>query len=196
MDRDELVRLAGEDLAQSIFREAPTEAAGLKAHPFGHISGDEMRFFIYEDVFDELSFAAGYRDEASWAILLGAFAVDETGPFLEVTGFSKFQYIASMEELYPALKPDFDELVEELGRVSGAPKQHVVGLFAASRGCGGRLLAEVARVHLSLFNIPYQVIAALDPETGEFGLHARAPAGSFYNSPFWLVERLEEHPPR
>ncbi|MFW6053287.1 MAG: hypothetical protein ACOC9J_00580 [Persicimonas sp.] len=191
MDREELVRLAGEKLANSIFRDAPPEAEGVEARPYGQMSGDEVRFFVYQDVLDELAFAAGYRDEPSFAVLLGAFAVDDRGPFLEVTGFSRFQYTAGLGKLYQSLKPELDSLVDELSGYSADPPQHVVGLFVGARGSGGKLPAEVARVHLSLFNVPYQVAAIVDPDAELFGLHARAPASKFYNSPFWTVERLD-----
>lgn len=190
MDREELVKLAGEKLAGSIFREAPTDDAALQTRAFGEVSGDEVRIFVFEDVLDELVFAASYRDEPSFALLLGAFAVDETGPFMEVTGFSSFQQIADLDTLYQEVKPEVDELIGELSAGRQVP-EHVVGLFVGAPGSQGELSPEVARVHLSLFNVPYQVAAVVDPQSGRFGLHARPPSSSFYNSPFWTVRQLE-----
>jgi hypothetical protein len=188
MDREELVRLAGEKLASSIFRDAPTDVQWLEARPFGQMTGDEVRFFIYQDVIDELAFAASYRDEPSFAVLLGAFAVDDRGPFLEVTGFSSFQHLAGLDNLYDTLKPELDDLAEQ----PSGQNEHIVGLFVGARGSGGRLPAEVARTHLSLFNVPYQIAALVDPETKQVGLHARPPSSKFYNSPFWVVEKIAE----
>lgn len=188
MDREELVRLAGEKLASSIFRDAPTDVEWLEARPFGQITGDEVRFFVYQDVIDELAFAAAYRAEPSFAVLLGAFAVDDRGPFLEVTGFSHFQHLASLDNLYHVLKPEMDDLAEQ----PSGQNEHIVGLFVGAHGSGGELPAEVARAHLSLFNVPYQVAAVVDPDTGTFGLHARPPSSKFYNSPFWVVEKIGE----
>lgn len=189
MNREELVKLAGEKLASSIFRSAPTDVDALETHAFGEFSGDEVRFFVYEDVLDELAFAAAYRHEPSFAVLLGAFAVDDRGPFLEVTGFSRFQNVASLDDLYTTLKPELDALIDEIAAGTDQ-SEHVVGLFVGARGSGGELPAEVARVHLSLFNVPYQLAAVVDPDTERFGLHARAPGGKFYNSPFWTVRPL------
>lgn len=190
MDREELVRLAGEKLASSIFRSAPTDVEALEVHPFGEITGEEVRFFVYEDVLDELAFAAAYRDEPSFAILLGAFAVDDRGPFLEVTGFSRFQYLATLDALYTTLKPELDSLIDELA--AGLDQtEHVVGFFVGAPGWEGRLPEEVARVHLSLFNVPYQLAAVVDPDAQKVGVHARAPGSKFYNSPFWAVKPVE-----
>jgi hypothetical protein len=191
MNREELIRLAGEKLADSIFRPAPNDVADLEARPMGEITGDEVRFFLYRDVIDELAFAADYRAECSFAILLGAFAVDEQGPFLEVTGFSHLQYTPSIDDLYHALKPELDELAAELSDRPSSNIQHIVGVFVGAAGSEGRLPAEVARTHLSLFNVPYQLAAVVDPEAGQLGLYARTPGGKFYNSPFWAVERLD-----
>ncbi len=191
MDREELVKLAGEKLASSIFRPAPTDVDTLEAHPFGNITGDEVRFFVYEDVLDELAFAAGYRDEPSFAILLGAFAVDDRGPFLEVTGFSRFQYLPDLGGLYTALKPELDDLIDELS--AGVDQsEHVVGFFVGAPDSQGRLPEEVGRAHLSLFNVPYQLAAVVDPQARKFGLHARAPGSKFYNSPFWAVKPVAD----
>lgn len=189
MDRDELVRLAGERLADSIFREAPTDLEWLKTRTCGRIEQTQVRFFVYEDVLEELAFAAGYRRAPSAAILLGAFAVDDEGPFLEVTGFSHLSYLSQLDDLYDQLRSDVDDLADELS--NSARDEHIVGLFVGAADSGGRLPPQVARTHLSLFNVPYQLAAVYDPQTHQFGLHARPPAGSFFNSPFWLVERLE-----
>lgn len=191
MDREELVKLAGEKLADSIFRDAPTEVDALQTRAFGEMIGDDVRVFLYEDVLDELLFAATYHDAPSFALLLGAFAVDKAGPFMEVTGFSSFQQLGDLDDLYQEIKPEIDEVIGEFG--SGRqPLEHVVGLFVGAPGSHGKLPAEVARVHLSLFNIPYQVVAVVDPENNSFGLHARPPSSSFYNLPFWTVRDLED----
>jgi hypothetical protein len=182
--------LAGEKLASAIFRSAPTDVEGLETTPFGQMIGDEVRIFIYEDVLDELVFAASYRQEPSFAILLGAFAVDDKGPFMEVTGFSSFQQIGSLDTLFHKIKPDMDALIADLSQ-QREPQEHIVGLFVGAPGSEGRLLPEIARVHLSLFNVPYQVAAVADPESDSFGLHARPPASSFYNSPFWTVRHVD-----
>lgn len=192
MDRDELVKLAGEKLASSIFRDAPTDLEHLDARPVGDISGQEVRVFLYRDVLDELAFAASYRQEPSFAILMGAFAVDEQGPFLEVTGFSRFQYTAGLDSLYHNVKDQLDELTEERTQYPSAQHDHVVGVFVAAPGCDGELPAQVARTHLSLFNVPYQLAVVVDPDSGKLGVHARAPASRFYNSPFWVVEYLDD----
>ncbi|QDG54333.1 hypothetical protein FIV42_27380 [Persicimonas caeni] len=187
MDRDELVRLAGEKLASSIFRDAPTDVASLEARPIGEFTGNEVRLFIYRDVLDELAFAASYRHEPSFAVLIGAFAVDDVGPFLEVTGFSRFQHIATLDTLYNSLKPELDDIVDEVS-MQRTPEDHIVGVFVGARGSGGKLSAEVARAHLSLFNVPYQVAVVSDPDASQLGVYARPPASRFYNSPFWVVE--------
>jgi|SRR5690554_413167 len=191
MDREELVKLAGERLANSIFRDAPTEVDGLQTRAFGEPSSRDVRVFLYEDVLDELLFAATYRDEPSAALLLGAFAVDKTGPFMEVTGFSGFQQIDDLGRLYEEIKPEVDAVIGDFG-ASRQPSEHVVGLFVSAPGSHGKLLPEVARVHLSLFNVPYQVAAIVDPQNDCFGLHARPPSSAFYNLPFWTVRHRED----
>lgn len=191
MDREELVQLAGEKLASAIFRSAPGDDPALQVEGFGVPEADQVRVFVYGDVLDELLYAADWQKKPAAAILLGAFAVDDTGPFMEITGFSDFQQIDAIDELFEALRSPLDELLKDLS-ARRELQEHVVGFFVSAPGSGGELPEEVARVHLSLFNIPYQVAAVADVDAGQFGMHARPPAASFYNAPFWLVRDAAE----
>jgi hypothetical protein len=186
-DSKELDRLAGTRGASAIFRLAPQQGGDVRVRTHGDVDRSEVRFFVYEDVLDELAFAAGYRDELSLAILLGTFAIDRMGPYVEVSGFEEFLYVAHERDLYAKTRPTLRRVDQHLRRGEGVPEHHVVGLFASIPGSDAEMTAELARTHLSLFNIPFQLALAYDPESRRLGGFVRPPRSRFQNIPFSTV---------
>jgi hypothetical protein len=183
-----------EAVAESARRRRPTGRVRQLERP------EERRvpidYLVYLDTLEELCFAAGYREEPSLAVLDGEFGLDEEGPFLELTGFSSLQYTGDVRGLYPSLKSSIQaELAHRDG--DGEPTPYpVAGFFVGVRGSEGRLDASIARIHLSLMNIPYQVAAVFDPQTDQFGLYARDRAGKFQNVAMAVIEDVESHSER
>jgi hypothetical protein len=75
---------------------------------------------------------------------------------------------------------------------SGEGKRHVVGVFVARPGGGAFLDRDTARMHLSLFNMPFQVALLMDGVENYLALYRRAPGQPFVNTPFFLVGAAEE----
>jgi hypothetical protein len=162
----------------------------------GDSSRADVRFFVYEDVLDELTFAAEYREDVSLAVLLGSFALDRRGPYVEVSGFEEFLYVGRETSLYAKTRSAMKRVHEHLGQGSGVPEAHVVGLFASIPGSDALLTSEIARTHLSLFNIPYQMALSFDPTSRRLGAYVRPPRDRFQNIPFWTVgAAASETPP-
>ncbi|MGM0555040.1 MAG: hypothetical protein ACQEVA_01555 [Myxococcota bacterium] len=155
--------------------------------PHGDLSRVDVRFFVYEDVLDELTFAAEYREEVSLAILLGSFALDRSGPYVEVSGFEEFVYVGAETSLYAKTRSSLKLVHRHLGQASGVPEHHVVGLFASVPGSEASMTPELARTHLSLFNIPFQMALSFDPTLRRLGAYVRPPRSRFQNTPFWTV---------
>ena len=189
----DLDSLSGTRGASAIFRSAPTSSSGVVVRPHGDVDRAEVRFFVYEDGLDELTFAAEYREELSLAILLGSFAIDQSGPYVEVSGFEEFLYVADETNLYPKTKPTLERVNAHLHRGEGVPEHHIVGIFVSIPGCDAKLTAEVARTHLSLFNIPFQMALAFDPTVRRLGAFVRPPRSRFENTPFWTVGAARSH---
>lgn len=153
----------------------------------GDIKRVEVRFFVYEDVIDELTFAAEYRKDVSLAVLLGSFAIDEHGPYVEVSGFEEFLYVGEERSLYAKTRSAMSRVMAQLGQGTGVPDHHVVGLFVSVPGAEAQLTHELARTHLSLFNVPFQMALSFDPDVRQMAAFVRPPRGRFENTPFWTV---------
>lgn len=163
-------------------RPSPLSNPALQAREFGDDSRQPVRFYVFKDVIDELVFGAGYGDlPICAAALLGGFGVEENRGFVEVSGFIGMEWVAKEEDLYSALRPRMDEYFK-----SGT-EEPIVGLFVAIPGCSGEVTEEVARVHLSLFNVPFQPILTLDPDVRALSLTTRAPRSQLFNAAFRAV---------
>lgn len=188
MNAQKLEQLTRRRGASAIFRKAPSAADGVRVRAHGDVDDAEVRFYLYQDVLSELLFAAEYRDDVSIAILLGNFAIDPNGgPYVEVSGFEEFSYIGASSHLYSNIRPSLERVRAHIGRESGIPERHIVGIFASLPDCAGELTPELARTHLSLFNIPFQVALAFDPDQRQLGAFVRPPGSRFENTPFWTV---------
>jgi hypothetical protein len=175
------------DLLKSLFQPAPKADDSLDVRSFGDTSEQPIRYFVYYDVLDELTFAAGYHDQPSLAILLGNFSMDEDGAFIEVTGFTGLEYVPRRQDLFAALKGAANEAVRALTQGEVDAGRHVVGFYHGFAGSEGVLDEESARVHLSLFNMPFQVAMIVDPAGQQLGLYARPVGGKFLNPGFSVV---------
>ncbi|MBA2662581.1 MAG: hypothetical protein H0U74_09825 [Bradymonadaceae bacterium] len=177
----------GAELLKSLVQTAPTSNESLSVRAFGQADAQNVRFFLYQDVLEELAFASAYRDEPCFAVLLGHFAMDELGAFIEVTGFDGLEYRDEVGEMYRPLRATLEQTMRELSRGETGSGRHIVGLFVGLPGCEAALDAEIARVHLSLFNMPYQMAVVVDPKARKLGVYARAPRAKFFDAPFFVV---------
>lgn len=175
----------------ALFSQDPTQNPQLDTSPFGSVDEQAVRYFIYADVLEELLKAARYRQEGATAILIGQFAMDQAGPFIEVTAFRELKYLYggdAVELTFPGVR----EIFEEMQTPESIANHHVVGVFVAQPGGEAHLDEAGARLHLSLFNLPYQVALVIDGKTDRIGLYARAPGKPFFNAAFYLVEGATE----
>ncbi len=174
-------------MRQPSYSELPGSGPGLVVTDVGDEPEQPVRYFVYADVLEELVKAARYRSEHATAVLLGEYCVDRKGPFVEVTAFCDLQYLYGGDSV-ELTQPTVRELLES-DRQEGAAKDHIVGVFAARPGGGGHLDEETARLHLSLFNVPFQVAVVIDGVKDRLGLYARAPGERFFNAAFSLVDK-------
>ncbi len=163
-------------------RPSPRANPGFQVRRFGDDSEQPIRFYLFTDVLEELAFSAGY-DETSVcaAVLLGGFGMEDEGGFVEVSGFDGLEWVGDPEELYPVIRETCDE------RLRSSDDDAVVGLFVASAGCQGRIDPEVARVHFSLMNIPFQPLIVFDPAAKLLGVYARPPGEPFFEAAYRAV---------
>lgn len=148
---------------------------------FGNDDDQPIRFYLYQDVLDELAFAARYETRPYAAILTGGFGLDDDTGFIEISGFTGAGWVDDLEQLYDALRPSADAWIQN------GSESPIVGLFVAAEGGHARVDEEMARVHYSLFNIPFQPIIVLDPGSHELTVSARAPGLRFFNAAFRVV---------
>lgn len=146
-----------------------------------------MRFYLWQDVLEELWFAAGYRERPCAAILTGLYGISEQGPFIEVTGFEGMDYFTDFTGLIDEFKPLLEQNMRDRPTALSAAVPGPVGFFAHTEDAS--IEEELARLHLTLFNVPYQVALLVDHEQDQIAMYARQPRGRFFPAAFHLVSR-------
>lgn len=171
-----------EEQIRARLRPSPLYNPQFRVRRFGDDAQQPIRFYIYNDVLEELAYAASYDDAPICAaILVGGFGMEDEGGFVEVSGFHGLEWVDTLDDLYDTVRETTDAWLRS------ASEDALVGLFVAAGGCAGRVEPEVARVHLSLFNIPFQPLLALDPGEGRLGVYARSPGKRFFEAAFRAV---------
>ncbi len=185
--REEVLKLR-HDFLKSLVHDSPSAKDGLTVRSFGDAASETVRFFLYQDVLEELAFASHYRDECCYAVLRGHFAMDDEGAFIEVSGFDGLEYISDIGEMFDDVREAVEHSMRDISRGEVAGGRHVVGLFVGNPGSDAKLDAEIARVHLSLFNMPFQIAMVIDPKSQQIGIYTRAPRSKFHGAAFYVVK--------
>ena len=176
---------------ESRLRNPPHESGAFDCVPFGIDENSESRYpiriYLYADVLEEIAFASTYEGSAAVAVLTGGFGFDPPSGFIEATGFDGLRSVP-LSERYDVLRETCDSFLRE----SLDSPDVVVGMFASEPGCEGRMTSEMARLHLSLFNVPFQPLVVFDPDNRVLGVYIRPPQSTFFNSSFWVVRSAEE----
>lgn len=168
--------------AGSRARRPPSQNPHLRVRPFGPTGKQPLDFYLFKDVVEELAFASGFEERpVATAILTGGFGHHEQRGFIEISGFTGLAHVEAADELYATLRPLADAYIAE------GPTDPMVGMFVSARGCGAKVTEEMARVHFSLFNIPFQPLVVYDPETNQLSLNARGRGTKFFNAAIYGV---------
>lgn len=178
---------------QALYREAPEQNKQLKVRALGESEEIPIRYYVYADVLKELLKAARFREDSATALLLGQFAIDEGGPFVEISAFQDLRYLYG-GDLVELTRPGVREFFRSSLEGGGYPGAHIVGVFASRPGSDAALDEEVARLHLSLFNLPFQAALIMDAQSERLGIYTRAIGQPFFNAPFFVVEQAESGP--
>lgn len=141
------------------------------------------RRILYADVVEELLRAARRREEDSYALLEGEKG---TG---EVTGFSNFQFPRRLRGFHRSVFGAIEHRSGGAFSPEDSGIESIAGFFVGRHGGGARLTREAARLHLSLFNLPDQVVLVADPEAWTVGLYVRDDSGRFADATFQVVYR-------
>jgi hypothetical protein len=164
-----------------VLRDSPA-IGGARVETHGSSDG-LFQYFIYADVLEELRFAAEYREEDCVALLEGAIGVGESGPFVEIDGFSGLEYVDHFPGAYRSLRRELkaSASARNLGQTVS------LGVFVAAKSSGARLTADAVRLQMSLFNLECQVVLMIDPEQDKVALYNQVSPGAFGNIGFSLV---------
>lgn len=168
------------EYSDAIATRAPRNTASVWVHRVGEDARQPVRYFVYADMVEALWHSCETVGMAQ-CILIGNFGVDDEGGFVELSGF---------ESLQPVDGPDLERARSDCD--SWIFKSHdgrpLLGILFSIPGSHGKMTEPMVRIHYSLLNVPFQVLAVLDPETSEFGLFARPPHGRFENVAFHWVQ--------
>lgn len=176
---------------KNLVQDSPSSNDSLTVRTFGDIQAETVRFYLYQDVLEELAFASYYREEPCFAILCGHFSMDDEGAFIEISGFDGLEYISDIGEMYQDVRDAVEQSRRDISRGQMEAGQHVVGLFVGNPGGDALLDAEIARVHLSLFNRPFQLALVIDPDAQKIGVYTRSPHARFHSAAFCVVQHNE-----
>lgn len=182
------------DVLEALYSASPADVEGLALRSFGEVEAQPVRYYLYIDVVEELVKAARFRSEAATAVLLGQFGVSEDGPFIEVVAFRDMKYLYGADPVVQT-RPAVEEATEAIDEAASGDSPKVVGVFCARPGGGAELDWETARLHLTLFNLPFQVAIVVDGEQDRVGLYARRRRGAFFNAAFYVVEGVRTDSP-
>lgn len=180
----------------AIFRDAPQSSHSVRVTAFGQTDEvQRMRFFIWKDVLEELEYACNFHaPRSSVCVLTGLYGLAPDGPFLEVTGFQdllEFDEDISDEALHAHTLASLESLIEDRVTSMDAVNPSGIGLMWHAHGSQARLHESAMRMHLSLFNVPYQFVLSLDTQADLIALYARRPQQPFFNGAIHLIEHVE-----
>ena len=174
------------------FRPAPTTNASVDVCLVGSPHEPVMRFFVWEDVLDELWFAAEYEpDRRCMCVLTGLYGLADDGPFIEVTGFEGLEYPEAMLDAIAPTMAQIEELVGDRPTLIDAHRPSAVGFFVHEPGSDALLDDHAIVLHLTLFNVPYQIALVADARAGKIAMYARQPRQKFFNACFHKISRKE-----
>lgn len=126
-------------------------------------------------------------------LLVGQFGLEEQGPFIEVTGFEELTELGPEAKLLDLLRAALDEVFSadsDPSPLIGVEAQSPVGFFIHRPNQGVLLADEHVSVHLTLFNLPFQLIMLMDQPQDQLAIYARPPHGPFFDASFHLVSRV------
>ncbi len=181
---------------EELVKPHPGARPGLKSRPIaGKRCGESatLRVYVYVDVLRELAKICRYRPERAVALLSGDYGFDERGLYVEVQGYRSMEYLREQ-----SLGEAVGEGVEAWwgdGQSGGTPGGLPLGFVAISPGSEALLSAEMARIHLSYFNRPQQVVLVLDGVDDQVGLYGRRGGERFANQGFFVVDRTKREGP-
>ncbi len=165
-------------------------SARVRIQHFGQRHEAGPRIYLFADVLDELTRQAAWRPDPCVCLLTGGFYDGPAGPYIEIQGFAEAAWLEHTREAQGVFKRRYKALRETLARDS--PEQRVVGWFHGLPGCGGQPDPEVLLVHMTWFNLPFQVCMLLDPQDERLGFFHRGPDGALHNVGFKLIALSQE----
>lgn len=180
-----------------IFHSSPEFLEHVRLRQWGEALQANMRYYVYMDVLEELLFASMYHlQQPCVALLTGPLGIEQEGPFLEFTGFEGLFYLEPEDDARVVYEQLMGSFLETFGQESSMISAHglsAVGFFMHDPGGAARLTDVMAKVHLSLFNVPYQTVLVADCVHDLLAIYGRAPNRPFFNASFKTVERLTAH---
>lgn len=187
----------------AIFRAAPSASPLLNVSLFGERSGMPIRFFFWRDVLAELRRASTIEpDSASICVLTGSYGLAKDGPFMEIEGFEGFLSFdpetTAESTLFDHVHARFLDEISSMGSAGGnAPGSGSgpLGFFYHSPGSRAALDEMIVRLHLSLCNIPYQLILMADllGDSRALALYTRRTQAPFINTSFYVLSQRAAH---
>lgn len=166
-----------------LFEPSPDHNPALRVVTHGDPLPVPIRFFFYRDVLVELRRAFASDPRRAFAPLIGTFRVDQGGPYLEIVGFQSLTHIDDTQDLLPLLQ----RAVEALAHPDTVDARVVIGWAAHLPGQHAAFTHELARAHLSLFNLPLQLSVSFDLAHDKLACYARLPNQRFLNPPICVV---------
>ena len=162
----------------------------LTVRRVGSVNSSARSVYLFHDVAEELLFSSQFRHTLTAAgILTGGYFAGPAGEYVEVRGFHGATVLDSTLDFAEHLRRNWNDLAAYSDLVEQGLRP--VGWFLSRPGCGGELGPFELIVHLSYFNLPYQVLLMLDPIERKLGLYISGENDHLLNIGFNLIEAVQ-----
>lgn len=163
----------------------------IRIRRFGQHDTDGPTVYIFLDVLDEIIFHTRYRQgDQSAMVLTGGLFEGPAGPFVEVQGFMEAMYVGSTADWLTTLQHRYPIVRDHLQHTS--PQTSVLGWMLGVPGGRATMDASALVVHLTFFNLPHQLLLAVDPISGEMAVYRRGPDGRMRNIGFNVIAQRHQ----
>ena len=179
-------------VTQSVPKQPILPSESLSVRRIGTVNNSAMSVYLFQDVAEELVFSSRFHHAQTAAgILTGGFYSGPAGEYVEVRGFHDATVLDSTLDFADHLSRNWDDLVAYSDLVDQGLRP--IGWFLSRPGCSAHLSPFELIVHLSYFNLPYQILLLLDPIEAKVGLYIGGEDDRLLNIGFNLIEAVKEN---
>jgi len=146
------------------------------------------KVYVWADALCELIYAGLRRDSVMQAaVLVGGVYAGPGETFVEVRGYADLERYEDTTDFARSINEDWTLLRNRLARRE--ERVSIVGWACLRQGLESELARDLQIAHRSFFNLPHQLLLAIEPHTQELALYGFDEIGRLVQIGFQLVVR-------